>query len=307
MRILSLLPAATECVAALGAVDQLVGVTHECDHPASVRNLPRVTASAISAQFTHEMVAPDAAGIDAGVRALAQSGAPLFTLDEARIRALQPDVILTQALCDVCAVSETDVRVLAASIDPPPRIVTLNGTTIEGIRTDVLRVAAAINCQDEADELLAGWDERLHTVQRVVAQRSAPARRVVVIEWPEPIFTAGHWVPELVALAGGVDVGAAPGSHSVVVTHDSLRAARPDMILVAPCGYTLSQAVDCAETMQSAPAWQWAVHCAWWAIDANGLTSRPGPRVVDAVESVARMLWPEDFSPLDPRHGRQLL
>lgn len=306
MRILSLLPAATEWVATLGAVDQLVGVTHECDHPASVRNVPRVTASAISALFTHEMIAPDAAGIDAGVRSLAQSGAPLFTLDAARIRALQPDVILTQALCDVCAVSETDVRALAASIDPPPRIVTLDGTTIDGIRSDLTRVAAAIHCEDEADELLAGWDERLGAVARTLAQRPRPPRRVAVIEWPDPIYTAGHWVPELVALAGGVDVGAAPGSHSVVVTHDTLRAARPEVILVAPCGYTLSQAVDCAATLRAAPAWAWAVDCAWWAIDANGLTSRPDPRVVDAVESMARMLWPEDFSPLDPRHGRQL-
>jgi iron complex transport system substrate-binding protein len=301
-RVLSLLPAATEIVAALGAIDRLVGITHECDFPPAVRTLPRVTRSGIDALFTHEMVAPDAARIDAAARESSQQGDALFRLEVDRISALRPDVIITQALCDVCAVSETDVRALARTLRPAPRVVTLGGTTLEGIHADVARVADALDCTDEANELLAGWNARFEAVAIVTASL-ARRKRVLVIEWPDPVYAAGHWVPDVVTAAGGIDVVARAGEHSRAHPVSTLRATAPDVVIVAPCGYTLPQALTCAHALRDAADWDWARDREWWALDANGLTSRPGPRVITAIETIARMLTPTAFTPLDPAHG----
>ncbi len=207
MRVVSLLPAASEIVCALGGIDQLVGVTHECDYPSLVRTRPGVTRSVV------DPCAPPAE-IDARVRALSASGESLFGLDADRIASLRPELILTQAICDVCAVSELDVRALARRLTPEPDVVTLDGNTLSGVRADIARVGDAIGLADEALELLTGLSLRLRTVHLRLNRARADRPRVAVLEWIDPVFAAGHWVPEMVHRAGGVDVLAEAGEHS---------------------------------------------------------------------------------------------
>ena len=298
MSIVSLLPAATEIVVELGAFASLVGVTHECDWPEAVRALPRVTRSGVD-------VGASAGAVDAQVRALASTGTPLFTLDAALIRTLAPNVILTQALCDVCAVRETDVRALAERLPNHPRVVTLHATRFDAVFNDIARVAGAIGAADEADELLRGLRARVRHVHDTLKGSRAPRPRVVVIEWADPIFVAGHWVPEMVARAGGVDVLAAPGTHSVTVTVAEVRAADPDVLLVAPCGYDARRAHAAACDMLARDEWAWARDRMVWALDANGLVSRPGPRLVAGVEAMAAAMHPALFPAPLPAHARR--
>jgi len=288
MRVLSLLPAATEIVAALGDAAQLVGVTHECDWPPHVAALPRVTASAVDAAASAQVV-------DAAVRALGEAGAPVFALDAESIAALRPDVIVTQALCDVCAVSETDVRALARRMSPAPRVVTLAGSTIDGILADIGAVALALGVPEAGERMAAELTARMRGVHETLKAARAPRPRVAVIEWSEPAYAAGHWVPEMVRRAGGVDVLAQPGAHSCRVTPEDVRASAPDVVLAAPCGYDVTRAAAEAERMLARPEWGWARERAVWALDANALVSRPGPRVVDGIEAMAAIFAPTLF------------
>jgi iron complex transport system substrate-binding protein len=300
MRVVSLLPAATEIVAFLGASEALVGVTHECDYPDVVASRARVTRSAIP----HTT---DAATIDAAVKALSGEGHALFTLDEATIRALHPDVLLTQALCDVCAVRESDVRALAARLRPAPRVVTLGGTTLDGIYADIVAVARALNEESEAEELLIGLRDRVKHVHDALSQAKAPRPRVALIEWTSPVYIAGHWGPEQIKRAGGVDVLGTAGSHSVSVPMEQLIAADPEYVLIAPCGYGLMAAIAETRRLLTLPEWSWLPGRQVWALDANGLVSRSGPRVVDGIETMARIFNPMQFSALDKRHAQRVL
>lgn len=220
MRVISLLPSATEIVAALGGLEHLVGVTHACDHPPMVDSRVRVTTTAVDGD-----AAPGE--VDAQVRRIFDAGQPLYTLLEDRIRALRPDLLITQALCDVCAVTETDVRALAARLEPPPTVLTLDATSLDGVLDDIARVGAALGLESEAEELLIGARARMRRVHDTLKSAKAPRPRVAVIEWGEPIYAAGHWVPEMVHRAGGVDTLAKRGEHSVVVTRDAVRDADP--------------------------------------------------------------------------------
>ncbi len=289
--VVSLLPAATDMVCALGAAERIAAVTHECDHPA-VAHRPRVTGTPV-------FVGDAAAAVDAQVRSLHASGLPLFTLDERAIAALAPRVILTQALCDVCAVSETDVRALAARLTPPPAITTLAGTTIDTIFDDIRAVAAALDIAGEGTELIAGMRERLRRVHLRLKAAVAPRPRVAIIEWTDPLYAAGHWAPDVVRRAGGLDVVATAGAHSAVVTVDAIRAARPDVLIVAPCGYDLSRARASAHELLTWRDWAWATALPVWAMDGNALLSRPGPNVVRAVEVIAAVLHPALFGSPD--------
>jgi iron complex transport system substrate-binding protein len=298
MRIVSLLPAATEIVALLGATDHLVGITHECDFPDVVRSRARVTKSALP--DTH-----DPAAIDAAVTEAHDAGVALFTLDVKRITALHPDVFITQALCEVCAVREDDVRALAATLSPPPVIVTIAGDSLDGIYDDIRRVADAIGAQDEADELLAGLRDRVKHVHDTLKAAQAPRPRVALVEWTEPIYLTGHWGPEQIKRAGGLDVLGVHGAHSERVNMDALRASDPDIVLFAPCGYPVAAAAAEARRCLALPEWQWLVESGKqvWALDANGLTSRPGPRVVDGIEAMASIFAPTLFSEIEPWHA----
>jgi iron complex transport system substrate-binding protein len=265
-----------------------------------VASRARVTRSAIP----HTT---DAATIDAAVKALSGEGHALFTLDEATIRALHPDVLLTQALCDVCAVRESDVQALAARLSPAPRVVTLGGTTLDGIYADIVAVARALNEESEAEELLIGLRDRVKHVHDALSQAKAPRPRVALIEWTSPVYIAGHWGPEQIKRAGGVDVLGTAGSHSVSVPMEQLIAADPEYVLIAPCGYGLMAAIAETRRLLTLPEWSWLPGRQVWALDANGLVSRSGPRVVDGIETMARIFNPMQFSALDKRHAQRVL
>jgi len=221
----------------------------------------------------------------------------LFTIYAERIRTLRPDVLLTQRLCDVCAVSETDVRALAATMLPAPRVVALAGTGIDSVIADISAVADALDLRDEAEELLDGLRARLATVHGTLKRAAAARPRVAVIEWGDPVYAAGHWVPEMVRRAGGEDVLAKPGEHSRLCEAAAVQASGPSVLVIAPCGYGLARARDEAQRLLARPEWSWARACAVWAMDSNGLVSRPGPRLIDGVETLARIMHPSLFGP----------
>lgn len=296
MRTVSLLPAATEIMAFLGATEHLVGITHECDFPSVIASRARVTKSALPESN-------DPASIDAAVREQSESGLALFTLDEKKITALHPDLLVTQALCDVCAVRESDVRSLAARLQPAAKVVTLGGTTIDGIFTDITNVANALGIPDEAEELIAGLQDRLKRIHQVLKAERAPRPRVALIEWTEPVYMAGHWGPEQIHKAGGRDVLGKAGAHSTSLPMHDVVAAEPEIVLIAPCGYTLAGAKAEALRLLAHPDWAWLAGRQVWALDATGLVSRPGPRVVEGVEAMARIFNPTLFSAIDPVHG----
>ncbi len=299
MRVVSLLPSATEIVAALGGMEHLVGVTHACDHPPMVASRLRVTRTAVDAHAAPGVV-------DAQVREITGAGAPLYTLHEDRIAALHPDLILTQALCEVCAVMETDVIALAGRLAPPPRVVSLSASSLDGVLADIGVVGAAMGLDDEAGELLAGARARIAQVHAVL-ERAKPARpRVAVIEWGDPLYAAGHWVPEMVHRAGGADVVAKPGEHSVIVTLEQVRAADPEVLLIAPCGYDLERSAEEGERLLARSEWAWARDRRVFALDANAFASRPGPRLVDGIEVMARLFHPSLFTPVAPAFARAL-
>ena len=298
-RVISLLPAGTEIVAALGAADMLVGITHECDYPPEVTDRPRVTGSAIDRDAT-------SAAIDASVRALAESGAPVFALHVDDLRRLAPTVILTQSLCDVCAVSEGDVRALASVLHPAPTIVPLTGTTLDGVWADIRAVGDAIGRVHEADLLLASINNRLQDVHRVLKAARAARPRVAVIEWLDPLFVAGHWTPELVKRGGGIDVLAKPGEHSVRMDVSRIRDAAPELLLFAPCGFDVERAEREARVLLATEAWSWASGVQAWALDGNALTSRPGPRLADAVEVIAAIVAPRQFAAPAAHYARRI-
>jgi iron complex transport system substrate-binding protein len=230
------------------------------------------------------------------VRETVAAGAPLFALDEAAIAALAPDVLLTQALCDVCAVSEGDVRALAArqqaTTGRAPAIVTLGGTTLDGVWEDVRRVAAALGRPAAGEALVGAGLARMRRVHETLAAARAPRPRVAVVEWTDPVFLAGHWGPEMVRRAGGIDVLGVAGAHSTTVAHEVLAAADPEVVLVAPCGYGLAAAAAEGGRLLGDPRWAWLGGRAVWALDANGYVSRPGPRLAEGVELIARLLHP---------------
>jgi iron complex transport system substrate-binding protein len=273
MRVVTLLPAATEIVAALGGAGSLVGISHECDHPASVLGLPRVTATPIDPS------APGAA-IDAEVRRLHGAGKPVIGVDAGALRRLAPDLLITQDLCEVCAVAEGEVHRLAAAVVPPPAVLALSGRTLDGIYGDIAAVAKALDLAPDGDELVAGLRSRL---ERVRARHRGARPRVVCVEWLEPLYLAGHWVPELVEAAGGEDVGAAAGSHSARREWSALPGLQPDVFVIMLCGFGVERTLVELSRLD-APARSILRSAETWVLDGNAYTSRSGPRVVDGAE-----------------------
>jgi iron complex transport system substrate-binding protein len=284
MRIVSLVPNGTEILFAVGAGDLVVGVSHECDYPAEARTRPILTGSALAPGMT-------AAQVDAAVSSQVGSGLSLYTLDEARIAALDPDVIVTQQLCPVCAVSTEQVGDAVRPLSRCPELVSLDPRTIGEVFADIRRMGEVTGRTAEAGALLADLDRRLAAVRERVAGRSRP--RVLALEWLDPPFAGGHWVPEMIDLAGGLDVIGTPGGHSARLTWDEVAAADPDVIVAMPCGFDEAGAREQLGTVAGRPEWrslravrEGKVH----PVDANGCFSRPGPRLVDGVERLARIL-----------------
>jgi iron complex transport system substrate-binding protein len=279
VRVVSLLPSATEIVYALGLGDQLVGVTFECDEPASARRDKTVV---VGGRDTSEM---SPAAIDAYVRAQLAAGQDLYTLHAGALAALDPELILTQDLCQVCALPSGHVEDALGYLGCTAEVVSLDPYSLEDVLATILTVGEYADAQQEAGHLVAALRQRLTAVADRVAGRRQPA--VAVVEWVDPPFTAGHWVPDLVTAAGGRPVAASPGGRSVQTTWEQIAAARPELAVVAPCGFHLDGAAAQAELvtrhLPGVPV---------WAIDADGLVVRPGPRLVDGVEALASILHP---------------
>ena len=280
MRVVTLLPAATEIVASLGGAGELVGISHECDFPPSVLHLPRVTATPI------DPLAPGAA-IDAEVRRLGAEGRPVIGVDAARLRELAPDLVISQSLCEVCAVADGQVHRLAETMSPPPRVQSLAATTLGGIFDDVRAIGRALDLADEADELVAGLGSRL---ARLRSSRPPVPVRVLCVEWLEPLYLAGHWVPELVEAAGGRDVGAEPGSHSSRREWSELAALDPEVVVIMLCGFGVERTRRELAALTDPAARALLRSVPVWLLDGNAYTSRPGPRVVDGAGRLGALL-----------------
>lgn len=295
MRIVSLLPGATDTVVALGAGAQLVGVSHSCDSaPAGVA---AVTRCAIDADGP-------SASIDNDVREITESGSALYSLDEALLTRLAPDLVITQGLCEVCAVSEAAVHRLAAALPSPPRVLSISGGTVDAILADIAAIGDAIDTRDEAYELISGLRVRIRRVHETLKAARAPRPRVAVLEWTDPLFCAGHWVPEQVKRAGGVDVLGTAGAVSRVISAAALEQADPQLVIVAPCGFGLDRAeLEARRLCAILPS---LATNEVWAIDANALTSRPGLRMVDGIEALARIFAPSAFTPLASKQARRI-
>ena len=278
MRIVSLVPNGTEILFALGAGDLVVGVSHECDYPAAARTRPILTGSALTPGMT-------AAEVDAAVSAQVGSGLSLYTLDEARIAELAPDVIVTQQLCPVCAVSTGQVDGAVRPLPRCPEVVSLDPRTIGDVLADIRRVGEVTGHTEEAEELVEDLEWRIEVLREIL--EGMPRPRVLALEWLDPPFAGGHWVPEMIEIAGGIDVIAKPGDHSVRLTWDQIAAADPDVIVVMPCGFDEAGAREQILAIADHPEWRSlrAVREAQvFPVDANGCFSRPGPRLVDGIE-----------------------
>jgi iron complex transport system substrate-binding protein len=248
MRIASLLPSGTEIVCGLGLADQLVGVSHECDYPAEVvTDLPRLTRSAIASGLS-------SAEIDAAVSARLLNNEGLYALEEKLLGELKPDLLITQELCDVCAVSFSEVKQLAARLPGAPAVLSLIPPNMNGIFEDVQTVATALGVSERGQTLIAQLHARLEQVRQSVAAQPRP--RVVALEWLDPPFAAGHWVPEMIALAGGEEMLGRAGEKSFRVRWEQVMAAQPEVILLIPCGYSAESAQREWEALSKPPGWE---------------------------------------------------
>ncbi len=291
MRIVSLVPSGTEILWALGLGDAVVGVTHECDFPPEAAERARVTHDVLPAGLS-------AGAIDAAVRERTEAGESIYALDEDALRELRPDLIVTQALCAVCAVSYEDVRALAARMQAggnPIRVLSLDPHTLGEVMGDIRTVAWATEHPDAGAAVVQDAADRIERVERAVAGRRRP--RVAVLEWLDPVFVAGHWTPQLVELAGGEDILGAAGEHSRVVTWEEVALHGPDVVVVAPCGYdaerSRQEAGGHVDDLRRIGAGEVV------AVDAAAYFSRPGPRLVEGLELLAHILHP-DVVPAPP-------
>jgi iron complex transport system substrate-binding protein len=293
VRLVSLLPSATEIVYALGLGSDLVGVTFECDEPPAARREKTVI---VGGRDTSGMTPGE---IDRYVRGRAAAGADLYTLHARALAGLRPDLILTQDLCRVCALPSGQVQDALDYLGGQADVLSLDPSSLDDVLDSILAVGSRAGVPDRAAALVAGLRGRLDGIAARVAGRPRP--RVAVIEWTDPPFPAGHWIPDLVSAAGGQPVAACPGTRSVPVTWDDIAAAEPDVLIVAPCGYDLAGAADQARLVARA-----LPGIPVWAIDADGLVVRPGPRVVDGVAAIAAILHPGAVPAPPPRVIRRV-
>jgi len=287
MRIVSLLPSATEIICALGLEDQLVGVTHECDYPPSVCGLPKVTRTLIPTDAS-------SASIDHLVRERLEHATALYSLDLPVLERLRPDLIVTQTLCDVCAVAEEEVQAAACTLPGAPRVIHLEPTTFSEVLASFDQVAAAAGTSDR----VAAVVENLHARVDVVAERSARLTerpRVALLEWLDPPFSCGHWSPELVHLAGGVEGLGQAGQRSRTLRWEEVITWQPEVVVIACCGFSVERTLRDVPSLRSVPGWQElpAVRAGRaYVVDGSQYFSRPGPRLVDSLEILAHALHP---------------
>lgn len=282
MRIVSLVPSATELLFALGLDAEVIAVTHECDHPPAARERPKVTRDALPPGLTSGQ-------IDAAVRARTQHGEAIYELDEQALHRLQPDLIVTQALCAVCAVSYDDVVAVAERLESRPRVISLDPHTLGEVLGDVRTLAEATSRRDAGVDLIADASARIDRVRLAVRDRRP--LKVAALEWLDPLYVAGHWTPQLIEYAGGFDVLGLAGEPSERRGWDEVATAEPDVVVVMPCGYDAPRAHEEALKFRDRLAALGAGEVV--AVDASAYFSRPGPRLVDGLELLAHVLHPD--------------
>ena len=285
---MSLLPSATEIVCALGLEDQLVGVTHECDFPPSVRSKPVVTSSVLEGF-------DDSAEIDRHIRRLIHQGSSIYALDADRLEALRPDLILTQELCEVCAVSYPIVEQSVRRLDGPVQLVSLEPESLDDLYQTINSLGSLTGRPSQASAVIQSLADRVKVVVNRVSAR--PRRRVTCLEWVEPLFNSGHWTPQLVALAGGQDLLGTAGTPAKQIDRTALDDAQPEVVVVMACGFSLERSV--AEVARRRSSLQ-TDGAELWVVDGNAYFSRPGPRLVDSVEIMAGILHPEAIARPSP-------
>jgi iron complex transport system substrate-binding protein len=317
-RIVSLLPAATEIAAALGLIDSVVGVSHECDFPEEANTRPRVARlregysenvreqAGRQAQLSPSIQAGmSSREVDEWVRRALREDGTIYTIDEPLLRELRPDVILTQKLCDVCAIGYGTVARLAKTLPGPPQVVNLEPTSLDDVFDDIRRVAEACGVSERADQLITELSARVEVV-RERAARIENRPRCFLMEWVDPPFCSGHWGPELVEIAGGRDPLGRRHRPSVRIDWQQVLEARPDVIVLAPCGYNIDLArrdyeiLRCFPSFDSLPA---AQNGEIYLVDASAYFARPGPRLVDSLEVLAGILHPKKFPEFASRNA----
>jgi iron complex transport system substrate-binding protein len=288
VRTVSMLPAATEIVGALGLMDHLCAVSHECDHPAEANDRPRVTYCEIYGKGL------SSDHIDRWVSEKIHAGESLYILDEPLLRNLAPDLILTQRLCDVCAPAYGSVAAMAATLPSRPRVLNLEPKSLGDVLQNIGEVAAAMGHPEAARGVCRDLEQRVSNVAKQVSGLSRPT--VFVMEWADPIFNAGHWTPELVRLAGGEPVLSAEGEYSVRVSWEDLRSANPEILVIACCGHGVERTRKDLPLLESRPGWgdlRAVQNGQVYLADGSAYFSRPGPRVVDTLEILASILHPK--------------
>lgn len=281
-RIVSFLPAATEITYALGAGADLVGRSHECDYPPQVRSLPVVSKPALPLEGLSQQE------IDRAVSAHLATGESLYQVDELLLSELRPDIVFTQDLCQVCAPSGNELGRALSELSHQPQVLSLTPRNLAEIEQNILAIGDATGRAEAARQLVSESRDRVYNV--VAAVTGATPRRVAFLEWTEPLFCAGHWVPEMVSAAGGDDPLGQPGADSQRMTWDDVAASSPDMIIVAPCGYGLKDAIAVANRLPR------VIDAEIYAVDANAYFARPGPRVAEGMELLAHLFHPERFA-----------
>jgi iron complex transport system substrate-binding protein len=300
MRICSLLPSATEILFALGLGDQVAGVSHECDFPPGAKSKPVL----IKSRVTH---AGSAAAIDRQVRELLERGESLYSVDFELLRAIEPDLIVTQDLCHVCAATPDDLRAALAHLERQPRVVTLNPHSLGDVCADIRAVGEATCRVEEANQLVAEFEKVIANVERSVAGLDRP--RVLCLEWLDPPYVAGHWVPEMVERAGGVDILGRAGKPSFRVEWESALATRPEVIVVMPCGYGLAAAEAEFRALPLPHGWNdlpAARDGRVYVVEASGYFSRPGPRLTEGLKILADAIHAGQRAHLKPSKGMLL-
>jgi iron complex transport system substrate-binding protein len=292
MRIVSFLPSATEMVYALGLGDQLVGVTHECDYPPEAKSKPVVVRSAIDIKGLSSQQ------IDESVSLALKAGQSLYTVDESLLKEMAPDLILTQDLCQVCAPSGNEIKRVLQFLLKSPQIVYLTPACLEDIFDNIRQVGEATGRESDADDLLRRLRKRVQAVKDR-SQLISSRPRVFCMEWLSPPYAAGHWMPELVELAGGVDGLARKGYDSVRISWERILDYAPEVFILTPCGFNLEEVLHQAHLLTAFPGWETmpAVERGRvYAVDANSYFARPGPRVVEGVELLAHLIHPDRFT-----------
>jgi iron complex transport system substrate-binding protein len=302
-RIISFLPSATEMACALGLSEQLVGITHECDYPPSVMQKPVVVSSAVS------MATMTQAEIDSIVRERIRNGQSLYQVDEKLLQEFAPDLILTQDLCQVCAPSGNEVTQALTALPKKPEILWLTPKSLDQIAQNLRDLGEATGRLEKAEELIAQGRATLDQIaERAGAAVSRP--RVFCMEWLDPVYCSGHWVPEMVRIAGGVDHLGHEGSDSIRVAWDEVLAWRPEVLVIMPCGFHLDQVIELAPRLCALSGWRElpAVQQGRvYAVDASSYFARPGPRVVEGTELLAHLLHPDIFPWTGPADAYQRL